>query len=64
MAEVRFNGFLQGRVPLRPGETRAEAVKRAERTLGGLATRGARRLRVVLWLEDADQVLSDTQEAA
>lgn len=65
MAEVRFRGEISGRVPLRPGETRAEAVARAEATLLALTSRGARRLEVGIGLtEDRDTQPNPLKEAA
>lgn len=65
MAEVRYRGVVSGRVPLRPGETREQAVQRAEDTLNALAERGARRLQVAVALvEDDDTQPNPLKEAA
>lgn len=46
MRHVQFRGTIQGQVPLRPGETKAEAIQRAADALHALTAAKARRLRV------------------
>lgn len=51
MRHVQFRGTIQGQVPLRPGETKAEAIQRAAEALHALTAAKARRLRVRVTLE-------------
>jgi hypothetical protein len=62
MADVLYMGRIQGRVPLRPGETRQQAVARAQDTLNALLTASARRLRPEVTL--AEIVPQPSREAA
>lgn len=52
MRHVQFRGVIEGRVPLRPGETKAEAIERAEGALVALTDQKARRLRVRVALRE------------
>lgn len=52
MRHVQFRGTIRGRVPLRPGETKSEAVERAQDALLALTAQKARRLRVQVALTE------------
>ena len=52
MRHVQFRGTIRGQVPLRPGETKSEAVERAQGALLALTAQKARRLRVQVTLEE------------
>lgn len=41
---VQFCGVIQGSVTLRPGETKSDAIERAQDDLLALLSRGAKRL--------------------